>query len=213
MKNTLKSHVLLQVMAMTSIINTITAQDTVFAVEPGKMMVLYAGVENPLTVACTVKYDSIAISTGSLIPKDRIGEYSAYVTGGNDATVSVFYKGKPVAEKSFRIKMIPVPKICVAGRTESSGMKKSELLALSTVGAVIPGFDFDLTFKVVGLEVTFYSEGKIKSFIMSGNQLSEECRAALVSADKGKDIWFDAKAMGPDGSVRSLAPLKIKLLE
>lgn len=213
MKNKFKCHTLLQLIVMTSLINTITAQDTVLAVEPIKMNVFYIGVENPISVACTAKYDSIAISTGSIVPTERSGEYTVFITNGSNAVISIFNKSKIVAEKSFRIKRIPEPKICVAGRTEPSNMNKSELLALTSVGAIIPGFDFNITFKVINLEITFNAEGKLKSFIMTGNQLSEECRAALVSADWGKYIWFEAKAKGPDGSVRSLAPLKIMLVQ
>jgi len=191
------------------------------AVAAEKMNVLYIGVPNP-----------IAVSAAGVSPTDLLVNFSgcgATKTGGQggkfivNATtpgtlmISVSAKTKDGTKPQgppvkFRVKKIPDPVAKVGGMSGSVDMKKIQLSSIGGVVADLPGFDFDAKFIVTSFELTAVVKGVLKSEVCSGNGLSAAARQILASAGVGSKVFIEnVKAKGPDGSVRSIPGVTIKV--
>lgn len=100
--------------------------------------------------------------------------------------------GKTIRTTStFRIKEIPKPQGTVRGETGVLKMPRNNL-EISTIGAVLEDFDFDLDIAV--------SEFKLKvpgqpSIVVRGNKFDAKAKAALKRASRGDLVQiFDIKA-------------------
>lgn len=186
-------------------------------VSPTKMNVMYIGVENPLDISVSGFTDdkvSATISQGSL-SKSGTG-WVAKVSTAGEATVSVSAKdeegkSKPMGSSKFRVKRVPDPVAKVAGKKE--GMIPKNLLAAQTgVVADLENFDFDLKFTIKGFTVSATIKGFEQVKASPSNILTGEQKDLINRVDKGQKVYFDEiKAVGPDGSVRSLSPIIFKL--
>lgn len=186
-------------------------------VSPTKMNVMYIGVENPLDISVSGFTDdkvAATISQGSL-SKSGTG-WVAKVTSAGEATVSVSAKdddgkSKPMGQAKFRVKRVPDPVAKVAGKKE--GLIAKSLLAIQTgVMADLENFDFDLKFTVKGFKVSAIIKGFEQSKISPSNIITPDQKQIIQNAEKGQRVFFeDIKAVGPDGSVRSLGSITFKL--
>ena len=118
-------------------------------------------------------------------------------------------QGPPV---KFRVKKIPDPVAKVGGVSGSVDMKKIQLSSIGGVVADLPGFDFDAKFIVTSFELTAVVKGVLKSEVCTGNGLSSAARSILASAGVGSKVFIEnVKAKGPDGSLRSIPGVTIKV--
>ena len=100
--------------------------------------------------------------------------------------------GKPVGSKlEFRIKDIPRPAGSLRGETGSIKMPRKNL-EISTVGAILEDFDFDLNLKVSGFSFKVPGQPTVK---VSGGKLNARAKSALNRAKRGDAVQiFDIKA-------------------
>jgi gliding motility-associated protein GldM len=186
-------------------------------VSPTKMNVFYLGVDNPVEISVSgVAGNKIKAnaSNGSLDARGnsfimhpkRVGNCQIFVQAELDG------KWTQVGTKEFRVKPVPDP-IAMVNNQKGGGIAKNVLLAQSgVIAAMPPDFDFDLKFTVtefsVGANVGgFYQEKKVK-----GNQFNQDVRNLISGLSKGNPVWIqDIRAVGPDGSVRTLATISFKL--
>jgi gliding motility-associated protein GldM len=191
------------------------------AIEPEKMNVFYIGVENPIAVsAAGVSPTDLNVNaTGGGVTKTggAGGKFILKFTTPGECSISVSAKTKDGMKpqgppKKFRVKKIPDPVATVGGKTGNVDMKKSELSAIGGVGALLAGFDFDAKFIVVSFELSAVVKGNLKSEPCSGNNLSSNAKTILSSCSVGSKIFFDnVKAKGPDGTIRSIPGVVIKV--
>jgi gliding motility-associated protein GldM len=191
------------------------------AIEPEKMNVFYIGVENPIAVsAAGVSPTDLNVNaTGGGVTKTggAGGKFILKFTTPGECSISVSAKTKDGMKpqgppKKFRVKKIPDPVATVGGKTGNVDMKKSELNAIGGVGALLAGFDFDAKFIVVSFELSAVVKGNLKSEPCSGNNLSSNAKTILSSCSVGSKIFFDnVKAKGPDGTIRSIPGVVIKV--
>jgi gliding motility-associated protein GldM len=182
-----------------------------------KMNVFYLAVDNPVDISVSgVPGNKIKASASN-------GNLDAHGTGfimrpkrvGNCViTVSAELDGKwtTVGTKEYRVKPVPDP-IAMVNNQKGGGIAKNVLLAQSgVIAAMPPDFDFDLKFTVtefsIGANVGgFYQERKVK-----GNLFNQDVRNLINGLSKGNPVWIqDIRAVGPDGSVRTLSPINLKL--
>lgn len=191
------------------------------AVEPEKMNVFYIGVPNPVVVSAagvspTDLQVSISGGGGKIVPKGA-GKYEVTVTTPGECQISVSAKTKDGVKpqgppKKFRVKRIPDPVAKVGGKSGNVEMKKVELASIGGVIADLPGFDFDAKFVVTQFELSAVIKGQLKSAVCPGNQLSGEARNILSQAGVGSKIFFEnVKAKGPDGTIRNIPGVIIKV--
>jgi gliding motility-associated protein GldM len=191
------------------------------AVEPEKMNVFYIGVPNPVLVsAAGVAPTDLVVSIsggGGKITQKGPGKYEVTVTTPGECQISVSAKTKDGIKpqgppKKFRVKRIPDPVAKVGGKSGNVDMKKVELATIGGVIADLPGFDFDARFVVTQFELSAVIKGQLKSAVCSGNQLSAEARNILSQAGVGSKIFFEnVKAKGPDGTIRNIPGVIIKV--
>jgi len=189
-------------------------------VSPIKMNVFYKGVDNPVAVGVPGFQDKDivpSISNGT-ISKGANGAYVVRVTSGTSANISVTAtlpdgSKKTLGPAAFRVKSVPDPVAQFAGKgAESSTVKKNELTAAQGCVAAMKDFDFDLKFKVVSFNISMSVGGQFITQASNGNKVSADQKAILKKAKKGQKVFIEGiKAKGPDGTVRSLGSLSLKV--
>jgi gliding motility-associated protein GldM len=196
------------------------------AVSADKMNVFYIGVPNPITVSAA------GISPGNLIvsgsgggisikPSGGPGKYivtaSSETPKGQEAKISVSARTKDGVKPQgppqlFRVKRIPDPVTMVGGKKGTAEIKKMEVGGIGGVLAKLEGFDFEANFVVISYEFTAVVKGNPIVATGNGNQLTQDMKTALGKVSTGSKVFIDAvKAKGPDGSVRSIPGVTLKV--
>lgn len=191
------------------------------AVEAEKMNVFYIGVDNPIAVSAAgvAPTDLLVNASGGGVTKTggAGGKFVLRFTTPGECSISVSAKTKDGTKpqgppKKFRVKKIPDPVAKVGGKTGNVDVKKVELSQIAGVGAELAGFDFDAKFIVVSFELSAVVKGALKSVACSGNNLNSEAKTILNSAGVGSKIFFEnVKAKGPDGSIRNIPGVTLKV--
>lgn len=161
-----------------------------------KMNVVYRGVDNPMTISIPGVGNVEARAPG-LVSAGGAGKYMMNVTSvqGREVTITVSGKlpdGEPITDsKVYRIKDIPRPVGTVRGEDGIIKMQKSNL-QISTIGAALPDFDFDLKLEVTGFKFNVPGQPTIN---VTGNKLNPQAIDALNKARRGETVQiFDINA-------------------
>ncbi len=188
-------------------------------VSPDKMNVIYAGVDNPISVSVPGVANErlrVTMSGGELTGQN--GKYMAKTNqAGGIAKVNVsaeIQKGKiePMGSFDFRIKRIPDPLAKFAGKTGGSlgsGLVKSA----DRLFAVPDNFDFEAKFTITKFNMIVVKP-RADAIVRQGtsNVLSSQMLQDLKGITPGSRLIFDnIIAVGPDGSQRSLTPIVINV--
>ncbi len=154
-----------------------------------KMNVVYRGVVNPISVSFAgVSDNNVTASAPGMSKGSGVGKYNISPGSGTELTINVNAKlpdGKVVSDrKSFRIKGIPGPMGTIRGEMGIvKGPKTS--LAISTVGAKLEDFDFEVGLNVVGFNFKVSGQGTV---VVQGNKINSACTSAMSKAAKGDQI-------------------------
>ncbi len=187
-------------------------------ISPTKMNVFYIGVPNPVSISVPgVANDQVRVSItggGGTITKTGNGLYEVKVStvGNCKVTVSADMKGtsRSMGSMDFRVKKVPDP-VAYIGGVKTGNIGKG-VLAASCLIPKMENFDFDLNFKIVSFSLTMNMQGDLVTKTGSGNCLSGEMKNMVDKAGRGQKIYIeDIKAVGPDGSTRTLAPINLKI--
>ncbi len=193
------------------------------AIEPEKMNVFYIGVENPVVVsAAGVSPTNLQVSIsggGGKMALKGAGKYIVTVGSPGECKISVSAKTKDGVRpqgppKIFRVKKIPDPLPKLGGKVASGvlEMAKLQLGSIGGVGAEIPGFDFDVKFPVMQFVFSAVVKGSLKEFKCIGANLSPEAKSVLQSLAPGGKCYFeDIKVKAPDGTIRTLSTVSLKV--
>ncbi|MBI9054984.1 MAG: gliding motility protein GldM [Bacteroidales bacterium] len=188
-------------------------------VSPTKMNVFYVGVDNPVSISIAgVPGNKITPTiTNGRIVKQSDGVYTVRPKRPGNSLVSVRAQidgvTKNMGTADFRVKGLPDPVIKVAGK-KGGKIAKNVLAAQAGVFAEMENFDFDLEFKIIEFTVSttdrggYYIDAKTKgnSFTKAQNDLIKGLRRnSRVNIE-------EVKAVGPDGSVRNLAPIVFEII-
>jgi len=183
-------------------------------VSPTKMNVLYAAVDNPISISAGGVSDaqiSATISQGSLVR--GAGGWVAKVIQPGKAVVSVTAKVgdkiKPMGSFEFRVKNVPSPTAYIANT--DGGVVAREILTASALIPRMPAdFDFDLNFVITSFTFSGNRKGDVIDYKGTGNRLTEEMRTFIKECKRGSKVSFeDIYAKGPDGKNRKLNSIVI----
>lgn len=221
------------IIKMIVMIITISASMQLFAqteniavVSADKMNVFYIGIDNPVSIAVPgIANDKIKVSINNGTISGSNGKYVVKVDKVTETIIEVSAEIKPgeikkFGSSTFRVKRIPDP-TPVIGKTFNNSshtfMSKEELLKNPEI-TVSMNLPFDLKFEVVSFTLTFTvdrgSEKDLISLIANGSKFTQQMIDAINKLPKNSIIYIeDIKVKGPDGSVRSLSPIIIKLME
>lgn len=166
--------------------------EPVAVMSPTKLNVVYRGVVNPMEISVPgISPSSISVQ-GPGIRNLGGGKYEIEVTNyrGNEVNYTIVAEMGDGSKKSFppklfRIKEIPNPVGTVRGESEPK-MPISNL-AISTIGADLPGFEFELKLIVTGFSVKVEGQPTIE---VKGNKFDDRARRALNTAKIGSDVFI-----------------------
>jgi gliding motility-associated protein GldM len=153
-----------------------------------KMNVVYRGVVNPMSISFAGISDDKVSASAPGLSKVGNGKYTMSPQAGTEVKISVtgtLPNGEKVNDaKVYRIKGIPGPTGTIRGETGVVKGPKSNL-EVSTVGAKLQDFDFDVNLNVVGFN--FKIAGK-PTVVVQGNKLNAQCKQVLSTATRGDQV-------------------------
>lgn len=196
-------------------------------VSPTAMNVMYNGIPNPIDVSVPgVSPNNIKVRVeGGTLTNERVKNSKGQVFKGMYAIkpnnpnqnvqviVSANMNGKMVqyAPYEFRVKRIPRP-VAQFGQKSEGSIDKNVAAAQTGVFAVMPDFDFDLTYKVTGFTILYSDKGSDFEESSNSNMLTAQQRNLIGRLVKGKNLIIkDIKAVGPDGASQDLSPVVLKI--
>lgn len=189
------------------------------------MNVLYAGIDNPISISVPgvpMNDISASMSGGSLV---RSGDHwvARPTAVGKDAVITVTAtidgRSSTVATTTFRVRKLPDPTayISYADKGSTSHYKggrpfsKTLLLAAPGLEAAIDDGLLDTKFRVISFEtVTFDSMGNAIPEVSDGSSFSGRQKQAFQRLKRGGRFFITRiKAIGPDGITRDLSPMEV----
>ena len=177
---------------------TTISRPTDAVISADKMNVVYRGVDNPLTIAIPGLSDNSVNASGTGLTKVGGSKYVMRPGAGREVVISASGTtpdGVTVSSKvPFRIKDIPRPTGTVRGEDGNGGAVRIERqgLEISTIGAVLLDFDFDLNLQVSGFSFRVPGQPTIN---VQGNKLNQQAKQALQRAPRGSVVQIiDIKA-------------------
>jgi hypothetical protein len=193
-------------------------QKHVAAISPTKMNVLYYGADNPVAIAVSgVPSEEIIVETDNGKIEGELGNYIIRPGKPGTAQIKVYRvkKGKQelLQESEFRVKTVPDPVAMIADH-RGGEISRDELLGADKVNVLIQNFDFDLSFKVTEFTITTVINGYFKHVSSKSSEITEEQKDLIRSLKAGSPVFIqDIKAIGPDGAIRTLNPISLKISE
>ena len=160
-----------------------------------KMNVVYRGVANPMSISIPgIPNNKVSASAPGLSKREG-SQYIMNPGTGRSVTITAsgtLPDGQKVSSKSeFRIKDIPRPASTIRGESGSVKMPRNNL-EISTIGAILEDFDFDLKLAVSGFSFKVPGQPTVK---VNGNKLDARAKSALKRAKRGDAVQiFDVQA-------------------
>jgi len=160
-----------------------------------KMNVVYRGVSNPMTISIPGIPDNKVSASAPGLSRRSGSQYIMNPGTGRTVTIvatGVLPDGKAIRTPAeFRIKDIPRPAGSVRGEAGSVSMPRTNL-EISTVGALLEDFDFDLNLAVSGFKFKVPGQPTVD---VRGNKLDDRAKGALRRASRGDAVQiFDIEA-------------------
>lgn len=156
-----------------------------------KMNVVYIGLDNPISVSFAgVSNDKVNV-TSSIGGLRKVGEgkYILKPTAGREVTITAsgtLPDGKVVSDKQvFRVKTIPAARGTIRGEYAAKG--PIENMLISTIGAKMEDFDFEVNISVTECIAVFPRIGSTK---LSGGRWNDEARRMAERLKPGDVVRF-----------------------
>ena len=205
--------------------------DPFATVSATKMNVLYAGVENPLSISAP------GIAASDLRPSSSNGVLKPVADGqsyiaipkdyNKDAIIKVnaIVEGKEthIADYPFRVKLLPDPLPFIAYQevsadangsikridktTNASQIDFKLLKYFKSIKAMLPGSDFEVNYDVLSFRILMiHKNGNVKAEPTQGADFNS-ATLEFLKEFHGTFTITEVKAKGPDGITRSLPPI------
>lgn len=190
------------------------------------MNVLYAGINNPISISVPgVAQNAVSatMTNGSLT---RSGDHwNAHPTRvGAECVITVIAtlegRSQTVSTSTFRVRKLPDPTAYIAYKDSkgnenhykgSKPFAKSLLLAANGLDAAIDDDLLNVHYSVVDFEtIVFDSMGNAMPEKSAGSRFSERQKTSFRRLSRGKRFYITRiRAKGPDGIVRDLSPMEV----
>ena len=201
-------------------------QEPTATVSNTMMNVMYAGIDNPVSISVPGIPNSqmnATMSNGSLT-RSANGWIARPSKVGQEAVITVTAQSEGrstvVANTAFRVRQLPDPMPFIAyqddkgtARKYKGGQPLSKALLLKA-GGLSAAIDDDLlnvSFRVLGFETVFFdSMGNALPEVSDGAEFSQRQKEALRRLSRGKRFYISrVRAVGPDGIERTLSPMEV----
>lgn len=190
------------------------------------MNVLYAGIDNPISISVPgVAQNAVSatMTNGSLTRSGDIWKARPTQVGAECViTVTAAIDGKPqtVSASTFRVRKLPDPTAYIAYKDNhgnevrykgSRPLAKSILLSAEGVEAAIDDDLLNVQYTVLDFEtIVFDSMGNAIPEKSNGSKFSERQKTSFRRLSRGKRFYISrVRAKGPDGIIRDLSPVEV----
>lgn len=190
------------------------------------MNVLYAGIDNPISISVPgVAQNAVSatMTNGSLTRSGDIWKARPTQVGAECViTVTAAIDGKPqtVSASTFRVRKLPDPTAYIAYKDNhgnevrykgSRPLAKSILLNAEGVEAAIDDDLLNVQYTVLDFEtIVFDSMGNAIPEKSNGSKFSERQKTSFRRLSRGKRFYISrVRAKGPDGIIRDLSPVEV----
>ena len=188
--------------------------------------VLYAGIDNPISIAVPgVANSAISASmTNGSIVRSGNGWIArpAKVGAKCEITVSATMNGRAqnIARTEFRVRKLPDPTAFISYKDAKGTpdrykggrpIAKSLILQAPGIEAAIDDDMLNVTYQVKSFETVFFtSTGDAIVEVSNGSNFTDRQRSSINRLKRGKRFYISrVKAVGPDGIERTLAPMEV----
>lgn len=188
-------------------------------ISPTKMLVLYMGIPNPISVSVPgVASQNLEVTINNGNVRKTGEDYFVYPSKldalGKNTSISVSAKMngeiRPMGSLQFRVKEVPPP-LATIGGLNGGTLRKEDLLAENGLFAELKDFLFDLKFTVTQFDVSFTGT-YVKTTSSKSNKFTDEQKGFFSKLTAGSYIYIDnIMAKGDDGSNRPLSPIGFKI--
>lgn len=203
-----------------------TVMEPTATVSATMMNVLYAGIDNPMSISVPgvpMSAVSATMTNGTLTRKGD-GWVARPAKVGENATLSVTANidGRPqtVASTTFRVRKLPDPVafITYAGANGAKERYKGGRPISKTLLTSAPGIDaaidddmLNIDFQVLGFETVFFDQmGNAIPEVSQGAAFSQRQKDQFKRLSRGKRFYISRiRAKGPDGIERVLSPVEV----
>lgn len=195
-------------------------------VAPTLMNVLYAGINNPISIAVpgVPSQNVTATMTNGTLTRQGNGWIAKPAKIGTPAVITVMAKqadGRTtkMAETSLRVRALPDP-LPYIQYTDANGatkrfkggrIAKRDLLTANGIGAAIDDDLLDVPYQVVRFQLLFFdSVGGVIPEVSNGPTFSTRQRDKIRNMAKGKRFFVsEVIARGPDGIERQIPAIEV----
>lgn len=190
------------------------------------MTVLYAGIDNPISIAVPGVPNNAITATMTNGTLTRRGEtwVARPAKVGTEAVISVTAnqdgRSQKVGSTTFRVRKLPDPLPYIAYKDQNGAeirykggkpFSKTLLLQAPGIEAAIDDDMLNVAYRVLSFETVFFdSMGNAIPEVSNGAQFSQRQRDSFRRLNRGKRFYISkVRAIGPDGIERTLAPMEV----
>ncbi|MCD7710647.1 MAG: gliding motility protein GldM [Porphyromonadaceae bacterium] len=203
-----------------------TVVDPSATVSATMMNVLYAGIDNPLSISVPggPNQSVSATATGGKITRTKDNWQIRPAKVGENVVITVTAamdgKNQVVNTTTFRVRQLPDPMPFIAYKDDNGNAQrykggkpfaKSLLLAAPGIEAAIDDDLLNVEYTVLSFETVFFdSMGNAIPEVSDGNKFSQRQKDSFRRLSRGKRFYISrVRAVGPDGVERDLSPIEI----
>ena len=160
-----------------------------FIISADKMNVLYAGIENPVSIAISsvpTEQITVSIDNGTIT---QSGDHWVVtpIFPGTARIKAVANDGKNSIITYFRVREVPVPIAKVTGKS-GGNIDKNDFANARGVLAQLEDFHFDIVYRVEAFTVTVLTSQGERSFTSNSNAFTPEQKALFQSLKSGQKV-------------------------
>lgn len=201
---------------MVFLVNNAITQNTnnVVAISLNKMNVVYAGIDNPLTIAVAgIPTDKIVVTADKGTLSGINGNYILSVPylkndTVKDITITIYFKSpdgnqNEIAKQVLRVKQVPKPEVYFGEKKDGDKITKDELNATDSIKVLMKDFVFDeLQYTVKRYKLIFIPlGGNAQPFETKNVVFNSDIKTAISKAVPGDIIMvYDIYATYPGSS-------------
>lgn len=206
-----------------------TVIEPMATISPTMMNVLYAGIDNPISISVPgvpMNAVSATMTNGTLTRKGDLWVAHAGKIG-TEATISVTAqlegRSMQVGSMTFRVRKLPDPTVYLPVKDAQGNtlhykgspkrISKAALMSADGLGAAIDDDILNVNYSVVSFSTVIYDQmGNAIPEVSDGARFSQRQRDQFKRMKAGRSFFIsNVKAKGPDGVTRDISPMEVAL--